>query len=185
MKKLSSPLSLARIRNMRRVLIFIVLIIIASYLARGYFFALEQRKAGTGSLPPYLLSEHWTGHVQEIISADSLSVLSPYGEKITIRLYGIMAPSRNEPGGPESIRFVAGMTHENMITVIPFMEDSRGRLIANVHSLRDGSNISQELVRNGLAAVSREYCRHEICMYWFGLEEDARRKEMGMWIQAH
>jgi endonuclease YncB( thermonuclease family) len=181
---LSGYFSLTRLRDRKRILFLLVLILIAAYLAKGYFLASEQRKTGSGALPPYLLTEHWLGHVQEIINPHTLSILSPYGETIIVRLYGIKAPLLNEPGGSESRSFLAGMINEEMVTIIPFMEDNRGQLIANVYSFHEGLNLSEELVRRGLAAVSRDYCRQQICMYWFGLEEDARRQQSGMWIES-
>lgn len=181
MSKLSSPLSITRIKKKNKIFFFIILILVAAYLAKGYFLASEQRRAGTGALPPYLLTGHWEGHAQEVRNAHTLSVLSPYGEKITIRLYGITGPSRDEPGGREAVIFLAGMIDQGPVVIIPFREDNRGRLIANVHTREDGRNMSEELVKKGLSSVSRDYCRHEICMYWFGLEEDARRAGLGMW----
>ncbi len=112
MNKLSSPLSITRIKNKNKIFFFIILMLVAAYLARGYFMASEQRRAGTGALPPYLLTQHWEGHVQEIKSTDTMSVLSPYGEKITVRLYGITGPAKDEPGGREAVIFLAGMIKE-------------------------------------------------------------------------
>jgi endonuclease YncB( thermonuclease family) len=182
---LSGFFSLTKLRDKKQILFLLILFIVVAYLAKGYFLASEQRKTGSGALPPYLLTEHWPGHVQKIINPHTLSVLSPYGETVIIRLYGIKAPLLNEPGGPESRSFLAGMINEEMVTIIPFVEDNRGRLIANVYSSEDGLNMSEELIRRGLAAVSRDYCRQQVCMYWFGLEEDARRTQSGMWKQSH
>ncbi|WP_045212670.1 thermonuclease family protein [Desulfonatronovibrio magnus] len=181
MTRLSNPLSISRMKRGNKFLLLVIILLIVAYLAKGFFFSSQPARQDKGSLPSYLLIENWQAHVQEVVNPHTLTVLSPHGEKIIIRLYGVEGPPENNTSYRESVRLVAEMINQDQVIIIPFREDQRGRLIANVHSSVHGRNFSEELIRNGLAAVSRDYCRHEICMYWFGLEEDARRTNRGMW----
>ncbi len=117
------------------------------------------------------------GKVMRVIDGDTIDVLLASG-RIRVRLHGVDAPERNQPGGKASSAWLTQQLRDKPVQLEPVSQDQYERMVAVVH--RDGRNINRELVRAGHAWAYRRYMRRserELCL----LEERARRESAGLW----
>ena len=68
------------------------------------------------------------------------------------------------------------------VSLVDMGLDKYKRTIAAVVSLPDGRVAQEELLKNGLAWVYRQYCKN--CPQWLELEKQARQDKLGLWQQA-
>lgn len=123
-------------------------------------------------------TQSFTARVSYVADGDSL-VVKVDGRKIRIRLWGIDAPEEGQSYSREAERLTKQLIFGRLVTIVPVERDDYGRLVANVFVGQ--KNVSEELVRSGLAWVHIYYCRKWICRSWRVLEENARREQRGLW----
>ena len=119
------------------------------------------------------------GHVQRVIDGDTLEVRLDSGP-IRVRLHGVDAPERNQPGGAESALWLRTVLQDQEVLLEPVSQDRYERMVAVVHF--GDLNINQQLVRVGHAWAYRHYLRRKdglIC----DLEADARTGALGLWAE--
>ncbi len=117
------------------------------------------------------------GKVTRIIDGDTIDVLLTSG-RIRVRLHGVDAPERNQPGGSASSKWLSRQLLDKPVLLEPVSQDQYERMVAVVH--RDGRNINRDLVQAGHAWAYRRYMRRserDLC----ALEERARRERAGLW----
>lgn len=121
----------------------------------------------------------WTGRVAAVIDGDTL-VVEPIegGEHITIRLHGIDAPERKQPGGETATGFVFCFLYQ-AVEVEPKGKPDRYGCTVAIIILPDGDSLQAALLRAGLAWVWPLYCRD--CQEWQALQEEARVAGRGIW----
>ena len=122
----------------------------------------------------------WTGKAVHITDGDTIKVLRGK-EQVKIRLYGIDCPERRQPFGRRASQFTAELVGNEMVEVRPIELDRYGRTVAQI-ILMDGRNLSEELVRAGLAWVYTRYCDQPVCERWLELEAKAREEKRGLWV---
>lgn len=120
--------------------------------------------------------ETFTGRVVGVTDGDTLSVMRG-GRAQKIRLYGVDAPEKRQAFGSKAKWKLAGWTYNKVVTVRVHTVDRYGRLVAEV-ILPDGRNVSEELVRAGLAWMYRKYTSDRVLDR---LETAARRSGVGVW----
>jgi micrococcal nuclease len=122
------------------------------------------------------------GKVTRVIDGDTIDVLLASG-RIRVRLHGVDAPERDQPGGAAATSWLTEMLSNQAVLLEPVSQDQYDRMVAVVH-LRD-RNINRELVAAGHAWAYRQYMRRsdgELC----SAEEQARQKGAGLWAEpAH
>ncbi|MGC4029570.1 MAG: thermonuclease family protein [Steroidobacteraceae bacterium] len=117
------------------------------------------------------------GRVLRVVDGDTLDVRLASG-RVRVRLQGIDAPERDQPGGLAATRFLASQLQDRDVWLEPVSQDQYDRLLAVVHY--QGVDLNRELVREGHAWAYRRYMRRaeqELCR----LEEEARRSGRGLW----
>lgn len=120
------------------------------------------------------------GKVTRIIDGDTIDVLLSSG-RIRVRLHGVDAPERNQPGGSAASAWLTQQLGNKPVQLEPVSQDQYDRMVAVV--LREDRNINRELVQAGHAWAYRRYMRRserELC----ALEERARRERAGLWAAA-
>lgn len=117
------------------------------------------------------------GRVLRVIDGDTLDVRLSSG-RIRVRLHGVDAPERDQPGGAEATRWLQAVLHEADVRLEPVSQDQYDRLVAVVH-LED-RNINAALLRAGHAWAYRRYLRRED-LGWCDLEQAARESGAGLW----
>ena len=120
------------------------------------------------------------GKVTRVIDGDTIDVLLASGP-IRVRLQGIDAPERNQPGGAAATAWLTKQLRDQQVLLEPVSQDQYDRMVAVVH-LQD-RNINRELVQQGQAWAYRSYLRRsdaQLCE----IEERARRARLGLWATS-
>jgi micrococcal nuclease len=120
------------------------------------------------------------GKVTRVIDGDTIDVLLASG-RIRVRLHGVDAPERDQPGGPAATSWLAELLSNQEVLLEPVSQDQYDRMVAVVH-LGD-RNINLELVQAGHAWAYRQYMRRSDGGFC-SAEERARRKDAGLWAQT-
>lgn len=71
-----------------------------------------------------------------------------------VRLWGVSAPEKREPGGPEATRILSSLVDGKTLVCLP-MGASFNRIVATCHQL--GADVGEELVRAGAAKDDPRY----------------------------
>lgn len=108
----------------------------------------------------YNPSGSYSARVERVIDGDTFEiaaappVIGPPAivvqQLLKVRLYGIDAPERNQPGGPQATTFLTRWMGKQNVTVYPMGTDMYGRLIARVVTDRS-KDVSLELAYTGNA----------------------------------
>jgi micrococcal nuclease len=121
-----------------------------------------------------------TGKVSRVIDGDTVDVVLASG-LIRVRLQGIDAPERNQPGGRAAQRWLQKRLQGRVVYLEPVSQDRYDRMVAVVF---DGEvDINQELVTAGYAWAYRRYMKRsnaELC----SLEFAARKARIGLWSRS-
>lgn len=147
-----------------------------------------RRSAGLLLLLGLLLLVPWTpalpadvavlaGRVTRVIDGDTLDVLLSTG-RIRVRLQGVDAPERDQPGGPQATQWLQQRVLDHDVLIEPVSQDRYERMVAILH-LGD-ANLNHELLRSGHAWAYRRYLRAADRVFC-DIEFAARREQAGLW----
>ena len=120
------------------------------------------------------------GKVTKVIDGDTIDVLLGSG-RIRVRLHGIDAPERDQPGGAEAGQWLRERLQDREVLLEPVTQDRYDRLVAIVHE--GDQNVNAALVASGHAWAYRRYLRRadgHLCESEFS----ARRERAGLWGAA-
>jgi micrococcal nuclease len=132
-------------------------------------------------LPLSGYADQFTGQVVGILDGDTISVLRE-GKAVKVRLYGIDAPEKAQAFGTRARQFTAALVFQKDATIVIHATDRYGRIVGEV-LLPDGRNLSQELVKAGMAWWYRPYAAKDTTLAQ--LEAEARTAKRGLWADAH
>lgn len=134
------------------------------------------------------------GIVVKVSDGDTINVQDARGTKLKVRLYGIDAPETEksskktglvskpgQPYGEQAFRTLEGLIHHKKVTVEVMDKDRYNRLVAVVWLAE--KNINQEMVAEGYAWAYKQYLDTPSVSEFTRLEEQARRKRLGLWRQ--
>lgn len=144
------------------------------FLAAALFLAFQPgmtKEAGEG--------EVIKGRVVGVIDGDTLDILTPEKEKIRIRLSGIDAPEKSQPFGKKAKKFLSHLAFDCTASVKVVDTDIFKRKVGLVHAC--GSNVNEEMIRNGYAWVYRNYVDPKHKSRWIELEQQAKKARKGLW----
>jgi micrococcal nuclease len=99
------------------------------------------------------------------------------GQTITVRLFGIDTPEKNQAYGQRAKQFASDLAFGKNVRLIEHNKDRYGRTVGTI-ILPDGRNLNQELVREGYAWHYKAYSKDKTLE---NLEADARRFKRGLW----
>jgi micrococcal nuclease len=116
--------------------------------------------------------------VVRIIDGDTIEVMQK-GKMQRIRIWGIDTPEWDQPYATQASQFMRNLLIKREVQVLPKEFDDYGRLVATIRV--DGKNISEELIRSGLAWVHDYYCNEQICDSWKNLQQSAMSARRGLW----
>ena len=127
----------------------------------------------------------WPARVVAVSDGDTITVEpTDGGNRIKVRLHGIDAPEKDQPGGEPARAFVVQAALYKAVEVEPTLQgkDRYGRTVAVV-VLPGGESLQAALLRAGHAWVWPRYCRG--CGEWEVLQEEARAAGRGLWINLN
>ena len=129
---------------------------------------------------PYSTFADFSGPVVSVLDGDTLEVLHNQRPE-RIRLSGIDCPEKGQAFGMKAKQFTSTLIHGKEVTIRVLRKDRHGRTVADV-VLPDGTNVSRELLRAGLAWWYRPYSKDENLG---ALEEEARQAKRGLWADPN
>src|SRR5688572_24491419 len=97
----------------------------------------------------------FTGEVVGVQDGDTIEVLYN-GKAQRIRLYGIDCPEKGQPYGNNAKQATSALVFAQYVTLEIHGKDKYGRILADV-LLADGTNVNQELVKDGMCWWYRKY----------------------------
>lgn len=131
-------------------------------------------------VPPGPDPTHWRGWVSWVADGDTLLVLPDQAhEAVKLRIEGIDAPERCQPGGDASRDALIDLVHRKTVQVITHGTDTYGRVLGRVEL--DGQDVGAEMVATGMAWA---YRFRETAGPYAALERQARRQKKGLFAQA-
>lgn len=123
-----------------------------------------------------VLPPEFSARVVGVKDGDTIAVL--YRRKpIIIRLTGIDCPERRQPFGSRAKKLTSELAFGKTVRVEAKGRDRYGRTLGSI-TLEDGKNLSEILVKMGLAWWYRKYSTDETLMK---LEAEARVAGRGLW----
>ncbi|CAE6778379.1 Uncharacterized endonuclease [Nitrospira defluvii] len=125
-----------------------------------------------------VLAGVYSGQVVGVIDGDTIDVLHN-GKAERIRLNGIDCPEKSQSYGQKAKQAASALVFSKEVTLHTFEEDKYGRTIGNV-LLADGTNVNQELVKEGWCWWYRKYAPGNTVLE--GLENEAREARKGLWV---
>jgi endonuclease YncB( thermonuclease family) len=116
--------------------------------------------------------------VSHVIDGDSLE-LKQDGRTYQARLWGIDTPEYDQDFAEKAKNYTRWMVEEKTVAFSRKYTDRFDRVV--VMAWVNGTLLNEELVKKGLAWVHVRYCDEEICQSWRDLEQEARKKRIGIW----
>jgi micrococcal nuclease len=130
------------------------------------------------TIPASCREETITGKVVRISDGDTFVLLTANNEQVKIRLYGVDAPEKSQDFGNVSKDYLGKLLQDKNIIVLSKGKDRYGRVIGLVSA---GSiNVNEEMLKAGLVWHFKKYDSNPA---WTSLEQEARARRMGLWIQ--
>jgi micrococcal nuclease len=127
-----------------------------------------------------LFADEFTGKVVGVSDGDTITVMH-LGHAERVRLYGIDCPEKGQAFGNRAKQFTSQMVFGKEVIVKTHGCDKYNRILGNVF-LPDGTNLNQELVKNGLAWWFKRYVKDVTLAI---LQEEARAAKVGLWADPH
>jgi micrococcal nuclease len=124
----------------------------------------------------------FTAKVIRIIDGDTIEIQQEMRVQ-RVRIWGIDTPEWDQPYARQAHEFTRSLLDGRDVHILPKEFDIYGRLVAIITI--DEKNISEELVRSGLAWVHVYYCNGSICETWRSLQETAMFEHRGLWNDRH
>lgn len=119
--------------------------------------------------------------VVKIKDGDTVELLSPDHQNITVRFAEIDAPEKSQAFGQAAKQFTSDLCFGKMVKLVGNQHDRYGRTVARI-VLENGINVNYEIVKNGYAW---QYLAYSHNMELAGLEQHARENKLGLWQDAN
>jgi len=121
------------------------------------------------------------GWVERVSDGDTVRLSVVGRDSITVRLYGIDAPERDQPHGDTAAQALARKIDGARVTAVSVDTDQYGRLVATL--FKDGNNINLQMVSEGHAWWYQSYARGEQALA--AAERRARTDRRGLWADRN
>jgi endonuclease YncB( thermonuclease family) len=118
------------------------------------------------------------GRVTRVIDGDTLDVLLATG-RIRVRLHGVDAPERSQPGGNEATLWLRQHVLNQDVLLEPVSQDRYERMVAVVYA--GETDLNRQMLRSGNAWAYRTYLRRADRVYC-DIESAARAERRGLWL---
>lgn len=118
------------------------------------------------------------GRVIAVNDGDTI-VLRSQGRTVRVRLAEVDAPELHQPYGYQARELTARLVLDRNVRVEVVTTDRYDRLVGHVRT-EDGKDLSEELLRSGLAWWYRQYSNNR---FFQQLEKSAREQPVGLWAE--
>ncbi len=122
-----------------------------------------------------------SGKVIAIIDGDTYDILLQDNKTVRVRMEGIDAPERGMPYYQKSKKYLSDLCYGKHIKIKITGVDDYKRILAYSY-LEDGRELSQEMIKAGLAWHYKKYNSDKTLSY---LEKKARNQKKGLWSEKN
>lgn len=129
------------------------------------------------AMAPDAMAETFAAKVVSVVDGDTINVMHN-GAKERVILYGVDSPELGQQFGAEARQFTDDRIYGKVVNVETHGTDPRGRTIAVVFA-PDGSNLNQDLVKEGLAWWSDKFAPKDTKLK--GMHVAAKTAQRGLW----
>lgn len=119
------------------------------------------------------------GRALYVSDGDTITFQTKQGEKFKIRMYGIDAPEKAQPYGPQSTGILKNLILNETLNVEIFNTDRYGRKVAKIYVGKQ--DINAEMIRLGAAWHYRAYDKSSSYQQYEDLEKYARQNRKCLW----
>jgi len=123
------------------------------------------------------------GKVISVTDGDTITILTPQNKQIKVRLAAIDTPEKGQAFGQKAKDFTSSMVAGKNVSIEQETIDRYGRTVAMVFV--NGSNVNEQIVKQGYGWVYRKYCKGAFCDDWLKLEKKARETGIGLWADKN
>ncbi len=123
----------------------------------------------------------FSGPVVSVLDGDTIEVLNGHHAE-RIRLSGIDCPEKGQAFGQRAKQAASDLAFGKDVTIQTHGHDKYKRTLGDV-ILPDGTNVNQELVKQGWCWWYRKYAPGDAVLE--GLEKEAREAKKGLWADPH
>lgn len=117
-----------------------------------------------------------TGRVVGVMDGDTIKLLTPQKQEITVRFAEIDAPEKDQPYGQKSKQALSDMVFNKEVRVVKTDTDRYGRTIGRVYV--DDTDVNFTMVKSGAAWAYREYLTDQTIAI---AEDAAKNAKAGLW----
>ncbi|WP_242156372.1 thermonuclease family protein [Aestuariivivens sediminis] len=121
------------------------------------------------------------GKVISITDGDTFKILNQDSTQLKIRVANIDCPERKQPFSQRAKEFTSNAVFNKNVQLNVLNEDRYGRYVALV-KYNDSLDLSQELIKNGLAWHYKKYSKDSLLQH---MENRARNQKIGLWNNPH
>lgn len=123
----------------------------------------------------------WQGKIVGMIDAD-LFLVSDGTRTDKVKLYGVECPKRGQPYWELSKTLASHLALNKTAEITPVSKGYEGfdNALIRVEGSKDYLNV--QMISHGLAWVRPNECSANICAEWRGIENLARSKAIGLWL---
>lgn len=122
-----------------------------------------------------------SGSVIAVFDGDTVEVLHEK-KAIRIRLHGIDCPEKDQSSGKQATQATSALIFGKQVTLHTYGKGKYGRTLADV-LLPDGSNVNQQLVRDGCCWWYDKYAPDDSALK--RAQEEAKGAKRGLWAEAN
>jgi len=135
--------------------IFVAAVAVAAIISRADAASPWLRKSSVASKAPRRAALREPVKVLEIVSGDSLLVLSK-GRRMPVRLQGVNVPEKDDPRSEEAVKLLQDLLANKSVQMAfgfprEVKKDDRGRLIATLFA--DGESVNEQMIIAGWSAA--------------------------------
>lgn len=111
-----------------------------------------------------------------VSDGDTVTVLTPYREKVTVRLEGIDAPEKGQHYGDQSRKMLRDMIAGQDVLIVPKEQDQYGRTVGRIYF--GEQDINKQMISLGVAWHFTRYSREVSLMT---AQFTAKSEKRGLW----
>jgi endonuclease YncB( thermonuclease family) len=129
---------------------------------------------------PLFSQEIYKGQVISVQDGDTITVRTEDFEQMRVRFYGIDAPEKDQPYGPQAKEYLSGLLYGESVELEVLDVDRYSRYVCLVKL--GGKLVNVMLAENGYAWTYEAYCKNEsVCNQIRDAEERASEASLGLW----
>lgn len=119
------------------------------------------------------------GRALHILDGDTISFQTNGGQKFKVRLYGIDAPEKAQPYGPQSTGILRKLVGQQVLGLKIYGADRYGRKLAKIYAGKQ--DLNAEMIKLGAAWHYKQYDKSNDFDRYAQLEKNARKEQKGLW----